>query len=94
MVPAQRAVAADQLWLVGLILITSLMALIYIARVVEIAWMQPRPEGAPAVQEAHWTLLAPVWVLVAANFWFGIDTRLTVGGATRAAQALAGGVWP
>jgi len=87
------AVAADQLWLVGLILITSLMALIYIARVVEIAWMQPRPEDAPAVQEAHWSLLLPVWVLVAANFWFGIDTRLTVGGATRAAQALAGGVW-
>lgn len=87
------AVEADQLWLVGLILITSLMALIYIARVVEIAWMQPRPEDAPTVQEAHWTLLLPVWVLVAANFWFGIDTRLTVGGATRAAQALAGGVW-
>ncbi|PZA00150.1 monovalent cation/H+ antiporter subunit D family protein [Gammaproteobacteria bacterium 2W06] len=87
------AVEADQLWLVGLILITSLMALIYIARVVEIAWMQPRPEDAPTVHEAHWTLLLPVWVLVAANFWFGIDTRLTVGGATRAAQALAGGVW-
>jgi multicomponent Na+:H+ antiporter subunit D len=86
------AVDAGQLWLVGLILITSLMALLYIARVVEIAWMQPRPEDAPAVSEAHWTLLLPVWVLVAANFWFGIDTRLTVGGATRAAEALAGGV--
>ena len=88
------AVDAGQLWLVGLILITSLMALFYIARVVEIAWMQPRPDDAPAVTEAHWTLLLPVWILVAANFWFGIDTRLTVGGATRAAEVLASGALP
>lgn len=88
------AVDAGQIWLVGLILITSLMALLYIARVIEIAWMQPRPDDAPAVEEAHWTLLLPVWVLVAANFWFGIDTRLTVGGATRAAEALSSGALP
>ncbi|RZU97946.1 monovalent cation/H+ antiporter subunit D family protein [Spiribacter vilamensis] len=88
------AVDAGQLWLVALVLITSLMALFYIARVVEIAWMQPRPDDAPAVEEVHWTLLLPVWVLVAANFWFGIDTRLTVGGATRAAEALSSGALP
>ncbi len=85
------AMEAGQIWLVVLILITSLMALVYIARVVEIAWLQPRPEDAPAVEEAHWTLLVPVWLLVAANFWFGIDTRLTVGGASMAAEALVGG---
>lgn len=85
------AVEADQLWLVVLILITSLMALIYIARVVEVAWLQPRPDDAPAVQEASWVLLLPVWILVAANFYFGLDTRLTVGAAGAAAQALAGG---
>ncbi len=85
------AMEDGQIWLVVLILITSLMALVYIARVVEIAWLQPRPDDAPAVQEAHWTLLVPVWLLVAANFWFGIDTRLTVGGASMAAEALVGG---
>ncbi len=85
------AINADQLWLVILILITSLMALVYIARVVEVAWLQPRPDDAPTVTEAPWTLLVPVWLLVAANFWFGLDTRLTVGAATAAAEALAGG---
>ncbi|MEX0374000.1 monovalent cation/H+ antiporter subunit D family protein [Spiribacter pallidus] len=85
------ALNAGQAWLVVLILITSLMALVYIARVVETAWLRPRPADAPAVNEAAWWLLAPVWLLVAANFYFGLDTRLTLGGATAAAEALAGG---
>jgi len=86
------AIEADQLWLVALILVTSLMALIYIARIIELVWLQPRPEGAPVVEEVPWGLLVPVWMLVAANFYFGIDTRLTVGAASAAAQALTGGV--
>ena len=86
------ALEAGQGWLVALILITSLMAAVYIARVVEAAWLQPRPEGAPAVREAPLSLLVPLWVMVAANFYFGLDTRLSVGAATAAAEALMGGV--
>jgi len=86
------ALDAGQGWLVALILITSLMAAVYIARVVEAAWLQPRPAGAPAVREAPLSLLLPLWVMVAANFYFGLDTRLTVGAATAAAEALMGGV--
>ena len=33
-------------------------------------------------------LLAPTWVLVFANIYFGLDTELTVGVAERAAQVL------
>ena len=88
------AVEAGQVWLVVLILITSLMAIVYIARIVEVAWLQPRPEDAPTVKEAPWSLLVPVWIMVAANFWFGIDTRLTVGASTVAAEALSGGLLP
>ncbi|WP_440997678.1 monovalent cation/H+ antiporter subunit D family protein [Arhodomonas sp. SL1] len=86
------AVEAGHGWLVALIVITSMMALIYIWRVVEAAWFQQPPEGAATVPEAPFRLVFPVWVLVAANFYFGIDTRLNVGGATAAAQALLGGV--
>jgi multicomponent Na+:H+ antiporter subunit D len=81
------AVDADQTWLVVLILITSLMAVAYIARVVEAAWFQPRPEGAPTVAEASPRLLVPLWLMVALNFYFGVDTRLTVGAASAAAEA-------
>jgi multicomponent Na+:H+ antiporter subunit D len=35
-------------------------------------------------------MLVPTWVLILANFWFGIDTRVTVGIAERAAAMLSG----
>jgi multicomponent Na+:H+ antiporter subunit D len=79
---------AGHWWLVMLIVITSLMAVYYIWRVIEAAWFQPRPVDAPAVGEAPLSLQIPVWFLVALNFYFGIDTRLTIGGATAAAEAL------
>jgi len=87
----QAALDQGQWFLVVLILMTSLMAIIYIWRVIEAAWFQERGSDQPAVGEAPLALLIPTWVLVALNVYFGIDTRLTVGGATAAAQALLGG---
>ena len=77
------------MWLlVVAVLASSLLAVAYVWRVVEIAYFRgPAPAG---VREAPWTLLVPTWVLVLANFWLGIDTRATVGLATQAAQALIG----
>lgn len=71
-----------------LILIASLLAVIYIWRVVEAAWLQPAPEGRGPLREAPLSMLIPTWVLVLANLYFGIDTRFTVGMATRAAADL------
>jgi multicomponent Na+:H+ antiporter subunit D len=82
------AIEAGQAWLVALIVLTSLMAVYYIWRVIEAAWFQDRPSDAPVVNEAPFQLLIPVWILVILNFYFGIDTRLTVEGATSAARAL------
>ncbi len=84
------AVEAQSWWLVGLIVITSMMAVYYIWRVIEAAWMTERPEGATRLKEAPLSLLIPTWVLVALNFYFGIDTRLTVGASSAAAEALLG----
>ncbi|MGY6553706.1 MAG: monovalent cation/H+ antiporter subunit D family protein [Wenzhouxiangella sp.] len=81
-------------WLVALILITSLMAVYYIWRVVEVAWLEERPAGAPMVREAPLALLIPTWIVVGLNFYFGIDTRLTVGASTAAAEALISGWMP
>lgn len=85
------AMDAGQPWLVALIVITSLMAIYYIWRVVEAAWFTPARETRTPVSEAPLSLLVPLYVVVAANFWFGIDTRLSVGGAEAAARALLGG---
>src|SRR6056297_577180 len=85
------AMDAGQAWLVILIVITSLMAIYYVWRVIEAAWFSQAPETRTPVSEAPLSLLIPLYVMVAANFWFGIDTRLSVGGAEAAARALLGG---
>ncbi len=85
------SIEAGAWWLVVFLLITSLMALYYIWRVIETAWFSPRPDGAAEVREAPLALLVPTWFVVALNFYFGLDTRLTVGAASAAAEALLGG---
>jgi multicomponent Na+:H+ antiporter subunit D len=87
----QAALVGGAWWLVILIVVTSLMAVIYVWRVVEAAWFGERPADAPPVAGAPLGMLLPVWALVAANFYFGVDTRLTVGVASRAADVLLGG---
>jgi multicomponent Na+:H+ antiporter subunit D len=76
----------------ALVLITSLMAVVYVWRVVEAAYFhQPAPASAARqVREAPLSLLLPTWVLVVANIFFGIDAGLTTGVARRAAELLLG----
>ena len=74
-----------------LVLLTSLMALVYIWRVVEVAYFREfRADASTA--EAPWTLLVPTWALVALNLYFGIDAARTVGIARRAAEVLMTGI--
>ncbi|MGI9304730.1 MAG: monovalent cation/H+ antiporter subunit D family protein [Gammaproteobacteria bacterium] len=78
-------------WFVAaLIVLTSLLAVIYIWRVVEVAYFRPASDDEQAVTEAPLSLLVPVWILVAANVYFGIDASLTTGVAGTAAQQLLG----
>ena len=74
-----------------LILLTSLMALVYIWRVVEVAYFREfQGEGEPG--EAPWMLLWPTWALVILNLYFGIDAGRTVGIARQAAEVLMAGI--
>ena len=77
--------------LAAAILFSSLLAVIYMWRVIEVAYFRERPAGATAIGEAPLAMLAPMWVLVGANVYFGIDTDLTVGTARAAATILMGG---
>lgn len=76
----------------AVVLFTSLLAAIYIWRVVEVAYFRPAPAAAATVslQEAPLLLLIPMWVLIAANFYFGIDSSFTTGVARLAANNLLG----
>lgn len=83
------ALAADEPLIAALIVISSLLAVIYVWRVVEAAYFrEPRP-GAPT-GEAPLALLIPTWVLIALNVYFGIETSLPVGVSEHAARALMG----
>ena len=75
-------------WPVALLVVaSSLLAVIYVWRVIEAAYFQAAPEGRE-VEEAPLSMLVPLWVLVAANLFFGISADATASVATRAAEAL------
>ncbi len=86
----QAALESGFWWAAVLVLFSSLLAIAYVWRVVEAAYFQPRPEGAAAVGEAPLAMLVPTWILILANFYFGVDTSVTVDVAFKAAETLVG----
>jgi NADH:ubiquinone oxidoreductase subunit 5 (subunit L)/multisubunit Na+/H+ antiporter MnhA subunit len=62
------------------ILVSSLMAVVYVWKVVEVAYFrspaEPATGHAAGTREAPLGMLVVLWALIAANFWFGLDTRL------------------
>ena len=73
-----------------LILLGSLLAIVYVWRIVETAYFNEPPAGRESVEEAPLGFLIPVWLLVSANIYFGMDTRLSVQVAQAASQSLFG----
>jgi multicomponent Na+:H+ antiporter subunit D len=74
------------------VLLASLLTLVYIWRVVDAAWLRaPAAQRQEVATEAPPGMLLPLWALVLANLYFGIDTSLTVGVAMQAADWLLGG---
>ncbi len=84
------ALEKGQWWLAFLILGSSLLALAYVWRFVEVAYFrEPRADIATA-KEAPLSMLVPAGLLVLATLYFGLDTRFTVGTAVQAAAQLLG----
>ncbi|MEX2469386.1 MAG: monovalent cation/H+ antiporter subunit D family protein [Pseudohongiellaceae bacterium] len=86
------AALEQDLWPIAmLVLAGSLLAVIYVWKLVEAAYFQtPDSEAGAMVREAPLSLLIPTWILIVANIYFGIDTSLTVGVAQTAAASLLG----
>ena len=83
------AVEGGHWFVAGFILLGSLMAVVYVWKVVEAAYFQEYA-GELGVTEAPLSLLSPTWTLVLANIYFGLNATLTAGVATRAAELLLG----
>lgn len=75
-------------WLVILIMLSSLLAVIYVGRVIEIAWFR---EPVATIDEARAppaTMMVPLFVFAAAVIWFGFETSMSAGYAADAARIL------
>ena len=86
----RAAIERDWWWLAALIVLTSMLALVYMGRIVEAAYFRTPPADAADHREMPLSMLVPAWVLVAACVYFGLDTDLTADVAALAARSLLG----
>lgn len=78
-------------WPIALAIVaSSLLAIIYVWRVIETLYMKAPADGV-ARAEAPMAMLIPLWVMALATIWFGIDTDLTLTAARAAAEGLLSG---
>lgn len=74
--------------LVVAILAGSLLALVYIWRIVEAAWFGTADSSDRVIREAPWPLLLVTWIVVIANLYFGFFPDLPVALSEQAAAIL------
>ena len=79
----------DSYLLVGIVLASSALSVIYLWKIIEVMWMQPAAQDAPKLGENP-AVYMPLWMLVGLNLWFGIDAGWMVASADAAAKALIG----
>lgn len=78
-------------WPVALLIVaSSLLAVIYVWRVVETLYLK-EPRAAAVHREAPKMMLIPLWIVALACIWFGFDTEVTLGAARTAAEGLMAG---
>jgi multicomponent Na+:H+ antiporter subunit D len=85
------AVEQGMWWLAAVTVLSSLLAVIYVGRIIEIAWFREPAGAAVAPRNPPGEMLAITWVLAAATVYFGFDTRITADLAASAAELLLAG---
>ena len=75
-------------WLAALIVASSLIAVAYVWRFVEAAYLRAPGPDAPRRGEMPLSMLLPAWLMVAGCIYFGIWTSFNVGFAGEAAAQL------
>ncbi len=85
----EASAAAGHWWLVIAIVVSSVLAVVYVGRVIEVAYF--REPVAKVVRRPEPEMVLITWALAAAVIWFGIDTELNAGIAGEAARSLLAG---
>jgi multicomponent Na+:H+ antiporter subunit D len=86
--------ALDRGWwvLVFLIVASSLIAIVYIGRVIEVVWFRPTATAVKDARDPPASMLVPLLVLAVATIYLGFDTRFSAGLAGEAAAFLLRGL--
>ncbi len=84
------AIQAGMWWVAIIVLFASLLAVVYVWRVIEVAYFREPPS--PTRIEAPLSLLLPAWVMIGASVVFGVWTGPMLHIARSAAAMLLGGV--
>lgn len=77
-------------WASALIVFSSVLAVIYMGRVLEAVFFKPPVNPRKTRKEAPVLLLVPLWILALANLYFGIDSSFPLGLAEDAAATAFG----
>ncbi len=91
---AQAAAENGWWWAIGVIVLSSVLAIVYVGRMIEQAYFQPVPKINDRYvrrNEAPLTMLIPLWTLALASVAFGIDSHWPTTLAQGAAQVLGDG---
>ncbi len=81
----------DKGWwpLAFVLLLTSLLALVYVWKIVEVMYFRPTSEKV-TIKEAPLSMLIPMYLLVLMTIYFGIDTSFSAGIALDTAKSILG----
>lgn len=78
------------LWPVALlILVASVLTLIYVGRVLEVAYFRPAPKQS-IKQKIPTTMIVALWVFALSNIYFGLNSDVSMGISTQAVDQLIG----
>ncbi|MBA4782767.1 MAG: monovalent cation/H+ antiporter subunit D family protein [Rhizobiales bacterium] len=89
---ATAAIETGQTWLAFAIMLSSLLAVVYIGRVIEVAYFREPTAKVMMVEDPPASMLIPTVILVLACYYFGIDAELTSSTAAKAADAFLSSV--
>jgi multicomponent Na+:H+ antiporter subunit D len=87
-----QALIEKGMWpLLIVIILSSLMAVVYIGQVLEVVYFGKRSSAAVRVKKVPFSMHLSLWTLVVLSVWFGFDTRITLDIAIEIAYMLMGG---
>ena len=84
------ALEVDLWWLAILIVMSSLLAVVYVWKTVEVLYIS-EPDQDTVIKEVPLSMLVPIWIMALACIYFGLNTEITLKAASVAAESLLGG---